>query len=172
MSYPAFKRYYEDAKTASARLSAFAFRSAPITPIAFSFLPDAGEKRAHVPGSCSSRCDPLRHLSRRQEALPASLETPSPLCPALRPRADPHAVPRRRFGVAPARSTTKAAPFAFFRDSMTRLHGSLPTLNGTISGYRSKARFRWMVNPFRAGWSRQVSVETFSHSLVQRSPFG
>ena len=79
VSYPAFKPYYEDAKTASARLSAFAFRSAPITPIAFSFLPDAGEKRAHVPGSCSSRCDPLRHLSRRQEALPASLETPFPL---------------------------------------------------------------------------------------------
>jgi hypothetical protein len=98
-----------------------------------------------------SRCDPFRHLSRRQEALPASLKTPSPLCPALGSRADLHALPMRRFGAAPARSNTKAPPFAFLRDSMTRLYGSLPTLNGTISGYRSKARFRWVVNPFRAG---------------------
>ena len=66
-------------------------------------------------------------------ALPASLETPSPLCPALGPRADLHALPNRRFDVAPARSNTKAPPFTIFRDSMTRLHGSLPTLEDGIS---------------------------------------
>ena len=77
-------------------------------------------------------------IPRRQEALPASLKTPSPLCPALRPRADLHARPLRRFGVAPARSNTKAPPFTFFRDSMTRLYGSLPTLEGSITGYQPR----------------------------------
>jgi len=52
VSFPAFKRYYEDAKTASAHLSAFAFRSALITPVAFSFLAIVDEKRARDLGSC------------------------------------------------------------------------------------------------------------------------
>jgi len=45
-------------------------------------------------------------------------------------------------------------------------------VDGTIAEYRSKARFRWMVSPFRAGWSRQVSIETFGRSSVLHSPFG
>ncbi len=173
VSYPAFNRYYEDAKTASVHLSAFAFRSAPITPLAFSFLAATGEKRARGPGSWSCRCDPNpASCPRRQEALPASLETPSPLCPALRPRADLHALPIRRFGVAPARSNTKAPPFSFLRDSMTRLYGSLPTLEGSISGYQPRlASGGWSTLSERV-CSRQVSIETFSYSLVLRSPFG
>jgi len=138
----------------------------------FLFLGDRRRKAHPRSWILISRCDPIRLLSRRQMALPASLETPSPLCPALGPRADLHALPIRRFGVAPARCNTKAPPISLLRGSMTRLHGSLPTLNGTIAGYRSKARFRWVVSPFRTGWSRRVSIETFSCSSVLRPPFG
>jgi hypothetical protein len=60
VSYPAFYRYYEDAKTPSARLSAFAFRSAPITSTAFSFLAIVGEKRTHYLGSCCTGMIPIR----------------------------------------------------------------------------------------------------------------
>ena len=111
VSYPAFYRYYEDTKTAFAHLAAFAFRSALITSIAFSFLATASEKRACDLGSCcagmirSGTCRGDRRLSQ----LPWSPY--SSLCPALRPRADLHARPYRRLGVAPVFPTTKAPPF-------------------------------------------------------------
>jgi hypothetical protein len=60
------------------------------------------------------RFDPTRSsFPWRQEALPASPKTPGLLCVALRPRADFHARPLRRFRVAPASQTTKAPPFNF-----------------------------------------------------------
>lgn len=140
-------------------------------PTRFLFL--RGRRRKARPRSwiLFSRSDPFRHLSRRQEALPASLETSSPLCPALGPRADLHALPKRRFGVAPARSNTKAPPFTLFRDSMTRLRGSLPTLEGSITGYQPRlASGGWSVLSGRVS-SRQVSIEAFSRSLLQRFSF-
>ena len=150
--FPAFNRYYEDTKTAfcpSLAPSHSARRPIPRL-LSLSWRPQAKSAPA-VRDLVHAGVIRSGHLSEKQKALPASLETPSPLCPALRPRADLHALPTRRFGVAPARSNTKAPPFTFLRDSMTRLHGSLPTLGGTITGYLHKARFRWVVSPFRAG---------------------
>jgi len=99
----------------------------------------------------------IRRLSRRQEALPASLETPFPLCPALRSRADFLARPLRRFGVVPANVNTKTPPLTYFRDSMTRLYGSLPTLEDAISGRQPRlASGGWSVLSGQGG-SRRVS---------------
>jgi hypothetical protein len=112
---------------------AFAFRSASGSSVALTFLATTSRKQSPQSWILLCRCDPLRLCPRRQEALPASLETPSPLCPALRPRADLHSRPLRRFGVAPVVPRTKAPPLYHFRDSITRIHGSLPTLEDAIS---------------------------------------
>jgi hypothetical protein len=92
---------------------AFALRSASDTP---ELLPLSWRSRAESSPAASDLGQPVWSVIRllfspwRQEALPASLETPLPLCPALRPRADLHARPLRRFSVAPAIITTKAPP--------------------------------------------------------------
>ena len=52
VSYPAFHRNYEDTKTASAHLSAFAFRSASITSVTFNFLATANGECVHRLGPC------------------------------------------------------------------------------------------------------------------------
>ena len=55
---------------------------------------------------------------------------------------------------------------------MTRLYGSLPTLEGVISEHQPRlASGGWSILSERV-CSRQVSIETFSHSLFLRSPFG
>ena len=89
---------------------AFALRSASGSSGRFHFLGDREPKARPRSRTLLCRCGPFRRFPWRQEALPASLETPSPLCPALRPRADLHARPSRRFGVAPAIPRTKAPP--------------------------------------------------------------
>lgn len=131
---------------------AFAFRSAFDTSTCFLFLSNRGRKAHPRSRILLGRYDPNPAIYRRNSRLSQLPWRPiSPLCPALGPRADFHTLPKRCFGVAPAIQNTKAPPFRFFRDSMTRLYGSPPTLNGTITGYRSKASFRWVVSPFRAG---------------------
>jgi len=107
--YPAFKGYYADAKTASARLlrlrSKLGARYLGLLSLSWrrgakSSLPilDLVHPGWSLPAS----------FPRRQEALPASLKTPTLLCRALRPRADLHARPLRRFSMAPAITNTKA----------------------------------------------------------------
>ena len=91
--YPAFNRYYGDAKTASARLLRLRLTLGARYPGCSLFLGDDEPRADPSSWTLLSRCGPIRHCPRRQEALPASLETPSPLCPALRPRADLHARP-------------------------------------------------------------------------------
>ncbi len=93
VSYPAFKRYYEDAKTASARLLRLRIPLGVRYLGCFHFLNDHGRKARPCSWSLLCRCGPFRLCPRRQEALPASLKTPLSLCPALRPRADLHARP-------------------------------------------------------------------------------
>ena len=125
LRFPAFNRYYEDTKTASARLSrlriplgvrypgllSLSWRLRTESALTVLDLVHAGVVRSGF-------------IPRRQEALPASLKTPSPLCPALRPRADLHARPLRRLGVAPAIPSTKAPPLisiSRFNDTALRL---------------------------------------------------
>jgi len=112
---------------------AFALRSASGSSVALTFLATVSRRQRPQSWILVCRCDPFRLVPWRQEALPASLETPSPLCPAPRLRANLHARQLRRFGVAPAFPSTKAPPLYHFRGSITRLHGSLPTLEGAIS---------------------------------------
>ncbi len=102
-------------------LPAFALGSAFSSSGHFHFLSDHGPEADPRSWILLSRGDPFRHFLRRQEALPASLKTPSSLCPALRPRADLHARLLRRFGVAPATSNTKAPPFIIHFEALS--HG-------------------------------------------------
>jgi len=111
---------------------AFAFRSASDTTLAFVFLNDRPPKAGLRSRILLSRCDPIRLVAWKQEALircahpsrgcppgtlcPLRSHSQLPwkpylsLCPALRPRADFHARPLRRFSVAPAIPNTKASP--------------------------------------------------------------
>jgi hypothetical protein len=95
-------------------------------------LATTGEKHAHDPGSCCAGVIQIRLKSWKQETLircahPSRGSPPGTLCPlrshsqlpwkpylslcpALRPRADLHARPLRRFGVASAIPNTKAPP--------------------------------------------------------------
>ena len=114
VSFPAFSRYYGDAKTASVLLLRLrpwlGARYLGFLSVFFSRRPKV-RRRAWI---LFYRFDPLRSsFPWRQEALPASPKTPVLLCAALRPRADFHARPLRRFRVAPASQTTKAPPFNF-----------------------------------------------------------
>jgi hypothetical protein len=54
---------------------------------------------------------------------------------------------------------------------MTRLYGSLPTLNGIITEYRSKASFRWVVSPFRAGMIPPGLYRDFQSLVSSSSSF-
>ena len=114
VSFPAFHRYYGDAKTASVLLLRLRFslgaRYLGSLSVFFLRRPKV-RRRAWI---LFYRFDPIRSsFPWRQEALPASPKTPVLLCVALRPRADFHARPLRRFRVAPASQTTKAPPFNF-----------------------------------------------------------
>jgi hypothetical protein len=108
--YPAFNRYYGDAKTASARLLHLRLTLGARYPGCFLLLGDCERKARPRSWILLSRCDPIRHCPRRQEALPASLETPSPLCPALRPRADLYARPVAAFRHGPLNSYNEGSP--------------------------------------------------------------
>ena len=113
--FPAFNRYYEDTKTAlcpSLAPSHSARRPIPRL-LSLSWRPRA-ESTLMVLDLGHAGMIHSGYLSRKQKALPASLKTPLPLCPALRSRADLHALPIRRFGIAPATSNTKAPPFILF----------------------------------------------------------
>lgn len=114
VSFPAFRRYYGDAKTASVLLLRLRFslcaRYLGSLSVFFTRRPKV-RRQARI---LFYRFDPSRcSFPWRQEALPASPKTPVLLCAALRPRADFRARPLRRFRVAPATQTTKAPPFYF-----------------------------------------------------------
>ena len=99
-----------------------------------------------------SRCDPLRLYVEETEGSPSFPGDPVAALPCSRTPGGPPRLTKTALRCCPRYSEHEGSPIQnFFRGSMTRLHGSLPTLNGTIAGYRSKARFRWMVSPFRAG---------------------
>ena len=111
VSYPAFNRYYEDAKNASARLSRLRLALGVRYPGCFLFLGSRKRKARWRPWTFLSRYGPSPALFRGDRRLSQLPWSPTPsLCPVLRPRADLHARPFRRFGVAPASPTTKAPP--------------------------------------------------------------
>ncbi len=114
LRFPAFNRYYGDAKTASALLSRLRLKLGAryLGSLSLSWRPEPKTRlRSRI---LLSRCDPIPAFSRGDRRLSrASLKTPSPLCRALRPRADLHAKPLRRFGVVPAITNTKTPPFIF-----------------------------------------------------------
>ena len=98
---------------------AFAFRSAVGSPGCLLFLGDCRPKAGPAVLDLVEPVWSSPALSRGDRRLSrASLETPVPLCPALRPRADLHARPSRRFSIAPAVPRTKAPPL----ESLSRLH--------------------------------------------------
>ena len=67
--------------------------------------------------------------------------------------------------LSPLPSTRRLPQLCFFRDSITRLHGSLPTLEDAITGRQPRlASDGWLALVGRDG-SRRVSIKTFSCSL-------
>ena len=89
----------------------FALRSALDTPVRPLLL---GGRKRKAALTTSDLVEPVWSFSGlipgRQEALPASLETPAPLCPALRPRADLHARPLAALRCCPRNSYNEGSP--------------------------------------------------------------
>ena len=153
--YPAFHRYYGDAKTASARLLRLRLTLGARYPGCFLLLGDCERKARPRSWILLSRCDPIRHRPRRQEALPASLETPSPLCPALRPRADFHARPI---------AALRHGPRNPYREGSTiNKHFGAPSHGFTTCCLRLKAPF-----PVANQGSLPVDGQSFPGGIVPR----
>lgn len=121
-SYPAFKRYYEGAKTSQAHPAGFGVTSPDGTtcgpPLRLHRVatgqPRNLENFASGPRPCS--CNALWRL----RDLPSSQGTPVRICPALRPRPDPDAWPiSRRPDAAPALSKTKAHDENFYFEAQS-----------------------------------------------------
>lgn len=141
---------------------AFAFRFALDTSVNFLFSLTGSRKFAADPGSCSTglipsglcfrgdrRLSQLPRRPRRCSALlfdPGRTSTPDLL---------------RRFGIAPAITTTKAPPFSFFRGSFTRLCNSLPTLEGVISDRQPRLASGGGSDLSARVGSRRVLIEAF-----------
>jgi len=99
-----------------------------------------------------SRWDPIRPMAWKQEALPASLET---LFVALPCSQTPGGPPRQTiaaFRCCPRNSYNEGSPNTKHFEAQSHgfttrcLRLRAPSLPPT------KARFRWVVNPCRAGW--------------------
>lgn len=171
--YPAFKRYYGDAKTASARLLRLRIKLGARYPgvLSLSWRPGA-----ESPPPIQDLVEPVRSESgvfpRKQEALMSLRSTLRAACGSRSPLRSGSQLPwRPQYCFAllfdPGRTSTpdhcgasvlpplsqprRLRRSSFFRGSFTRLCSSLPTLEGVISESPAKARFRWSVRPFRAG---------------------
>jgi hypothetical protein len=118
----------------------------------FLLLGDHPPKASRRSRTLVSRCDPIRLMAWRQEALPASLETlfvalPCSRTPGGPPRQTIAALrhgPRNSYNEGSTINKHFGAQSHGFTTCCLRLKAtSLPP---------TKARFRWVVNPFRAGW--------------------
>jgi hypothetical protein len=91
VSYPAFHRYYEDTKTASARLSHLRIPLGVRYPGCFRFLGDHGRKARSRSWTLLSRCGPLPALSEETGGSPSFPEDPITALPCSQtPGGPPH----------------------------------------------------------------------------------
>ena len=171
VSYPAFNRYYGDTKTASVP-SRLRITLGVQFLGRFHFLGDHEPKAGQWPRILLSRCDPFRLVPWRQEALPASLETPSPLCPGSKAPGGPESPDHYGAPVLPPLFLARRLPHYKLFEAQSHgftarcLRLKAPSLTP------AKARFRWTVNPCRAGWFPPGLCRCFRLLATSSSPLG
>ena len=172
--HSAFNCYYEDTKTASARLSRLRITLGVGYHACFLFLGGRPPKAGWRSRTLLSRCDPIRPASWRQEALPASLETlfvalPCPQTPGGPPRQTIAA-----FRCCPRYHHNEGSPLLSNFEALS--HGFTARCLRLKTPFleSAKTRFRWVVSPCRAGWFppgfdrvfQSLITSTFSFRLV------
>ncbi len=172
LSFPAFHRYYETAKTAHCSIPVASVSLAPGSLCQCGCSLHEGTDLAPAAWTLVNRWRPLLVLhTGTATALPAYLDTPQCLCPALRLRSGLHTHGPRSLqttsycvhgGAAPLTPAERPQRHIPFRSSFTRLWHSLHTLRAAIAGRRRNVRFRVIANLSRAGLvTRRVSITWF-----------
>ena len=132
----------------------FALNSELNTPARFLFLNDREPKARPPSWNLLIRVVPFPALPRGDRRL-SQLPSRPRCCSALLFDPGRTSTPNHcGVSVLSPLSQTRRLPLAsFFRDSITELCNSLPTLEDVISDSPTKVRFRWWVKPFRTGCS-------------------
>lgn len=172
-SYPAFKRYYEGAKTSQAHPAGFGVTSPDGTtcgpPLCLHRVargqPRDLENFASGPRPCSYNA-----LWRLRD-LPSSQGTPVRICPALRPRPDPDAWPITTPGCCSRTVEDESSrQQLLFRGSITQLLRRLSTLRAAVAQRLRKTRFRLVANLYRTGLiTRWVPMKGFRSTIIPLS---
>ena len=171
--FPAFNRYYEDTKTASVHLSAFAFRSASDYLGCFLFLGDRERKARPRSWILLSRCDPFRLSVEETGGSPSFPGDPITALPCSRTPGGPPRLTNAALRCCPRSSEHEGSPINKHFEAQS--HGFTARCLRLKTPFLDANQGSLPVGgqPFPGGsGSRRVSIETFSCSLLLRSPFG